>query len=637
MENADFKQLIILAQDGDHASMAQLSEMTTPRIRAFLLRLTLKDELADDLTQETMLQMLSSLGTLKKAESFWPWIYRIAMNKANQFYRRHRRQPQTSLDDLKDRLGHQIAAQPSHYESDPIARRETASAIAQAIQKLKARHRAIISMRCFDDMPYKRIAESLDCTELYARVTFVRAKHSLRKELNRRGIKALSLLGVLTLLGKCTLQDADAAAQLTVASSTVETSLAGEAVSALTSKTAVAVVAGTVVAATLLTNMPDDTVILRDGVHSVHYVVQARNEKSKWGSLSKGAYEKWCYFPEGVDGPMILRMQRWDPQMRSKLCSWLQNEEANFYYNNGDNTVYVLNERLGGFLDMPTDPPRMAAFIAEQMPEQPELELQRDENTGLLIKSKDNRFEDAADFENVYQYNDATAAFFEKFWPDDCQVKDYRTPMCRRGWTYFKVSGTANGLPVSGSGRVPFVLNAARQNPAWLQINLPDGTRLVDRAEAAYIMNAQGEITAVLPPGAFHQGLARPWMGYSALDTVRRDAAQAQIPFETYFNEDMSWAQVVLDVSAQDMEIGIVYEIDLILDLMKSITITNYRAPQQQHIDLAFNYLEQIDEQDFPAPALPDRLDEPQDPGARTHWLVELGAGQLLSLALNNS
>ena len=42
-------------------------------------------------------------------------------------------------------------------------------------------------------------------------------------------------------------------------------------------------------------------------------------------SLSKGAYEQWFFFPEGVEGPLLKMVQRWDPEVKNKLCSWLLN------------------------------------------------------------------------------------------------------------------------------------------------------------------------------------------------------------------------------------------------------------------------------------------------------------------------
>ena len=68
---------------------------------------------------------------------------------------------------------------------------------------------------------------------------------------------------------------------------------------------------------------------------SFHYVKHALDKTSSTNpnldrgrSLSRGAYEQWYFFPEDVDGPLFMMMQRWDPQQQSKLCSWLQNGKA---------------------------------------------------------------------------------------------------------------------------------------------------------------------------------------------------------------------------------------------------------------------------------------------------------------------
>ncbi len=626
-------QLIEAAAKGGKQEMDRLAEMVTPSIKAFLFRVTLNRELAEDLTQETLMQMVSSLGDLRDHSRFRPWIYRIANNKANQYYRKEKKKKSdVSLDQLTENLGSGIAAA-EQTVSRELDRKESAKIISDCIAGLTEKYRAVISMRCFEDMPYKHIAESMGCSELNSRVLFVRAKRSLKKKLVRRGIKTVPLVTIITLFGKATVRES-MASDVSVVSSSLESSFAAETIATLTSKkTAAVAAAGLVIAAAAtMVKMPEDSVLLRDGVNSVHYVMQARNEEQRWGSLTKGAYEKWCYFPEGVDGPMLLRMQRWDTQMKQRLCSWLQNEDASFYYNTGNHTVYVLNERLGGFLEMPTDPPAMAAFITEHQPELTEMENKRCEQSGLLLAKTDHRFEDAQDFETIYEYNNTDPCYFKPFWPKDSKIQDLRTPMHKRGWTYFTVTGKYKDKPVTGKGCIPFVLSAAEKHPAWLRIELADEIIIADTDKKAWVRNIKDKLVAGYKPGTFLKGLARPWLGYNAIDTVRRDAAGQQIPFETFFNEDFTWAQVVLDVSNQDEKIAVVYEIDLLLDLVKSINITRYKNSEKEAVELVFNYIMDVDNlrDNFVRPQAPSEGEYIEYPSERIHWLVEMGSAKLI-------
>lgn len=633
MNPIELEKTIAAASQGDKDSLERLTIEASPRIKAFLFRTTLNEELAEDLAQETLMQMVVSIKTLKKTSGFWSWIYRIAINKAREHYRRVKRLNESSLEGLEENIGLQLEGGIDAGLFPTASRKEVSAIIAESIAKLKSKYRAVLSMRCYDDMAYKHIADSLNCSELAARVMFVRAKQLLKKELCRRGIEKASLLAVIVLFGRSTVRPA-LAAEVSVVTSALETSPAAAVIASLTTPKAAGVAVGAVLVAAGLAALSggEDTVLLRDGVNSVHYVIHAVNEQSRWGSLRSGAYEKWCYFPDGVDGPMILRMQRWDSKMQTQLCSWLQDEHANYYYHSGNNTVTILNERLGGFLEMPTDPPQMAAFVDRQLPEMSSKVREWDPVSQLLAKCVNNPVEEAQAFETLYTYNAVDPVFFAPYWPPECVVHDIRTPMHKRGWTVFNITGRYGDEQITGQGQVPFVLSAVQKNPAWMIIRIGERFSLVDNGDKAWIADDNGRPIAGYPPGSFLMGFSRPWMGYDALDTVRRDAAKTNIPFETYFNEGRTWAQVVLDFTEADVHIGVVYEIDLMEDLVKSISINSYGAFGVGEIELTFEYFQQIDTvvQNYIMPTTPDDVKKTSDSLPSPHWLVALGSGKLL-------
>ena len=75
-------------------------------------------------------------------------------------------------------------------------------------------------------------------------------------------------------------------------------------------------------------------------------------------------------------------------------------------------------------------------------------------------------------------------------------------------------------------------------------------------------------------------------MGLHTVDTVRRDAAQKQIWFETKYNKRAGKAQVVL--KPEDGQI--VYTIDMEKDVIESITFSGDAGGQ-----LRFDYLQEIE------------------------------------------
>ena len=81
-------------------------------------------------------------------------------------------------------------------------------------------------------------------------------------------------------------------------------------------------------------------------------------------------------------------------------------------------------------------------------------------------------------------------------------------------------------------------------------------------------------------------GFARPWTGLHTIDTVRRDAAEKQIPFETILQDGDRKAQVILTGESGK----VIYTIDMETDIVEQIVFTGERQGR-----LNFHYLQEID------------------------------------------
>ena len=105
--NIDHVKLVKEAQLGDKQCLEQLSKAARQRLRVDIYRLTLEADLTQELVQETILEMLKVLDELKEADRFWPWLYKIALNKLRLHHRR-----------LKHRKTVPISSIPEPYEQD---------------------------------------------------------------------------------------------------------------------------------------------------------------------------------------------------------------------------------------------------------------------------------------------------------------------------------------------------------------------------------------------------------------------------------------------------------------------------------------------------------------------------------------
>src|ERR1700749_1469373 len=93
---SDQTLLVLLAQSGDRAALEQLLRDVYSPLRRYITRLV-GAALADDVLQETSLQIFRKLPSLRDPAVFRPWTFRIASRIAFSHLKRARRwQP---LDD----------------------------------------------------------------------------------------------------------------------------------------------------------------------------------------------------------------------------------------------------------------------------------------------------------------------------------------------------------------------------------------------------------------------------------------------------------------------------------------------------------------------------------------------------------
>jgi RNA polymerase sigma-70 factor, ECF subfamily len=655
MEPKIEQSLIQQARQGDQDAMGRLAQAVKPRVCAYLYRVALNYDLAEDLTQEALLEMVKSINNLREPEHFWGWLYRIASNKFLNYCRQKKMQ-QTAEQTLVDNFADRIKAQQKEHGVSHLLRTELSRAVLAAIGRLEPQERSVLSLRCYDQLAYMDIAEALNTSEMNARVLFFRAKQALKKELVRQGLSKTSLLMALGFFGYLT-ESAEAgtvaaAASMTVPASAVHvpvtiTILATCGLKGLFVAAGILLVSSVLILSTgnhdgALENQP--VLPQRQEVRSYHFTAQSRNSTpGAPSSLSKGAYEQWYYHPDDVDGPVFMRMQRWSTNLKEKQCTWLQNGQGNYYYESSASTVYIRNYRLWGrtlarilVKRLPTDEPEFCDFLDQIEGNTKGLVQQRDSRTGLLVQAVDNRFVNSPYFKTTYGYNEIEADFFNYNWPAGISTIDERDPMRKRGWTWFQIEGTIDDESLNGYGQIPFFYDASKEHPAWLVFDVGGKIKIVDTKDFAIVLDSTGKEIARYAGHRFFEGLLRPWMGMHTIDTIRRDAAQQKISFETIQLSDYSKsgseeayyadAKVICNDKTDLQAVTITYLVAMKEDIIKSVEVKVYNAQGRTHVmNLEFTYLQDISK-------LPAEFKEPQtmpatlpvQPDNGTRWLIDL-------------
>jgi len=164
--------LILRCQLRDPQALAELIDRHQRPVRYFIARLVGNPDLADELSQETWLTVLSKIHTLRSAATFSVWLYRIARNKVYEALRRKK-----VTIELDENL------EVSDDAGDEFDAFEDAAQVHRCLEKLQPLHREVLLLRFLEEMSYEQMADVLDCNIGTVRSRIFNAKLALKKEL----------------------------------------------------------------------------------------------------------------------------------------------------------------------------------------------------------------------------------------------------------------------------------------------------------------------------------------------------------------------------------------------------------------------------------------------------------------------
>ena len=119
-----------------------LLESYAPRVYGLLVRLVGRPDVAEDLTQETLLRAFRSLDTYEPQGKFQAWIFRIAVNLARDWIRRRPRDSAVSLDDGPDSAGAASATVKEMPPDAAMTRTDRAKRVESALAPAAGRPRS---------------------------------------------------------------------------------------------------------------------------------------------------------------------------------------------------------------------------------------------------------------------------------------------------------------------------------------------------------------------------------------------------------------------------------------------------------------------------------------------------------------
>ena len=160
------EQLLADHLSGKAGAFDSLVSRYAQELFGFLCRFVADNNAAEDMIQETFVQVHLAAGSFDPARSFRPWLYTIAANKARDHLRTRGRRQLYSLDsggvddDGRAPSRNLPAADVSLPET--VDAEEQRAIVRELIKRMPEHLRLILTLGYYQQLPYAEIAEVLE-------------------------------------------------------------------------------------------------------------------------------------------------------------------------------------------------------------------------------------------------------------------------------------------------------------------------------------------------------------------------------------------------------------------------------------------------------------------------------------------
>ncbi|MBE0536820.1 MAG: sigma-70 family RNA polymerase sigma factor [Phycisphaerae bacterium] len=160
-------ELLKRYREGDERAFREIVERYKNSLYSFLRRFLNRQDLVEDVFQETFLQLFASRDSFDVDRPLRPWLFTIAANKAKDALRKMQRHSSMSLGAIADSGDVSvddvvnILASYKVTPSDEVTKDETARRVRQIIAEMPENLRGILILAYFEQFSYKHMAEIL--------------------------------------------------------------------------------------------------------------------------------------------------------------------------------------------------------------------------------------------------------------------------------------------------------------------------------------------------------------------------------------------------------------------------------------------------------------------------------------------
>lgn len=173
--------LVKRAQQGDVGAFELLAQLHSRALYRMAYRMMNSAELAEDITQESLLKAYQSIQGFRGESKFRSWLMQIVVNTSRNYLRSQYRRNESNIED-------EVIAY-EHQDYKRIEGEETLEVLRAAIDRLPPRQKTALELRLFEELSFKEIATIMDCPFDTAKANFRHALLKIREQLAHQGIE----------------------------------------------------------------------------------------------------------------------------------------------------------------------------------------------------------------------------------------------------------------------------------------------------------------------------------------------------------------------------------------------------------------------------------------------------------------
>ena len=171
-----------LLQQGDNDAFEEIFRFYKDSIFYFALSFVKNRADAEEIVQDTFLQVLKHIGELEKPSSFHSWVHKIAYNKSMTLYKQNSKHVQINNDfDLENML------EDKEGPENMLARSEIVSVIKNEIENMTEGLLRVAQLRYFDDFTTREIADIMDIPEGTVKTRLKKVRKIIQPKLSIKG------------------------------------------------------------------------------------------------------------------------------------------------------------------------------------------------------------------------------------------------------------------------------------------------------------------------------------------------------------------------------------------------------------------------------------------------------------------